>query len=525
MTSPSISYYNPKVNKINESKTLTQAEWIGLILGISVLFGAFVRFFPGLMTGFPLNDGGMFLSMIQDLRESRGILPEFTSYNRLNIPFAYPPFGFYFARFSSDIFGASDIDTLRWLPPLVNTASILVFYLLTSEILSSKQLGALAAGFYALMPGAYGWFVMGGGLTRSFGSIFLLLAALSVLRVFKSGTAWNTALSILYCSLTVLSHPEAGLHTAAICVLLWFFYGRNAGSFGRAILIGVGVLLATSPWWLTVVSYHGLLPFFSALHTGYNGKPVWIALGDLLIGADVTPVLAILRIIGLIWSLWTRQYLLSLWVLLPYLVEPRSAPSVANYPLAMMLALVFAQAIPRSISILGRKPAAEIHKDKKVNNILLGILIYMFIESNLYGFRLVGNSLTPGERDAMSWIELNTPADAFFLPLTGVLSPETDPFAEWFPALTQRHSQSTIQGYEWTLADGFFRRYSLLSELQRCDSVDCVERWSRENDLPYDYAVLAANRAKGKLGRSFQMNPGYARVYYAQDIAVYEKKP
>ncbi len=509
---------------MNESKTLTQIEWNGLIIGISVLFGAFVRFFPGLMTGFPLNDGGMFLSMIQDLQESQGLLPRFTSYNQLSIPFAYPPFGFYLARLISAAFGATEVDILRWMPPFVNTVSILVFYLLASEILTSRSLGALAAGFYALTPGAYGWFVMGGGLTRSFGSIFLLLSILLVLRTYKVGTVKNIALSILYCSLAVLSHPEAGFHTAAICLLLWFFYGRSVGSFWRAVFVGAGTMVVTSPWWLTVISYHGLAPFLSALHTGYNGKPIWNAMMDLLIGGGIFPVLAVLRIIGIGWSIWTRQHVLLFWTILPYLVEPRSAPSVANYPLTMMLALAFAQAIPWLVSILRRKPVVtEIYKDKKINNVLLGILIYLFIESNLYGFRLVGNSLTLGEREAMKWMEVNTPSDALFLPLTGVPSPETDPFVEWFPALAGRRSQSTIQGYEWLLADGFFQRYSVLSELQRCKSVDCVEQWSQDNDLPYDYAVLTANNAKGELGRSFRMNPNYARVYFTQEVVVYEK--
>ncbi|MCE7859895.1 MAG: hypothetical protein DYG86_08930, partial [Chloroflexi bacterium CFX2] len=440
------------------------------------------------------------------------------------IPFAYPPFGFYFAWMISSALRVSDLTILRWLPPLVNTLSIIVFYLLASEILVSKPSGALAAGFYALTPGAYGWFVMGGGLTRSFGSIFLLFSVLSVLRTFKVGTARNIALSILYCSLAVLSHPEAGLHTAAICLLLWFFYGRSVRSFWRAILVGAGVLVATSSWWLAVISYHGFGPFLSAMHTGANGIPLWQGLTNLLRGAEVVPFMVILRLIAILWGLWTRQYLLVIWTFLPYLIEPRSAPSVARYPLTMMMALVVTQAIPWFLSILRRKPAEEeIYKNKRVNHVLLGILIYMFIESNLYGFRLVGNSLNVGEREAMNWIEGNTPPEALFLPLTGVPSPETDPFVEWFPAQAKRRSQSTIQGYEWLLADGFFQRYSLLSELQRCDSAECVEEWSQDNALPYDYVVLTANNAKGELGRSFQMNPNYVQVYATQEVMVYEK--
>ncbi len=55
-------------------KQLTRKEWVILFLGGATLFGAIVRFFPGMQAGFPLNDGGMFLSMIRDLRVSHYVL-------------------------------------------------------------------------------------------------------------------------------------------------------------------------------------------------------------------------------------------------------------------------------------------------------------------------------------------------------------------------------------------------------------------------------------------------------------------
>jgi len=66
-------------------------RWADVFLLISVLFGAWMRFMPTLLTGTPINDGGMFYVMILDLRAHRFLLPAFTSYNHLNIPFAYPP--------------------------------------------------------------------------------------------------------------------------------------------------------------------------------------------------------------------------------------------------------------------------------------------------------------------------------------------------------------------------------------------------------------------------------------------------
>ena len=137
-----------------KKKTFARDEWIMLFFGTTLLFGMIIRFFPGIQAGFPLNDGGMFLSMIRDLRASHYTIPAVTSYNNLNIPYAYPPFGFYFAGLVSDIFNLSEISLLRWLPPTINTVSILVFYKLASLLLESRTRGVVAAIFYALTPGA-----------------------------------------------------------------------------------------------------------------------------------------------------------------------------------------------------------------------------------------------------------------------------------------------------------------------------------------------------------------------------------
>ena len=65
-----------------------------LLLFVALLFGAIVRFYPAISNGFPLNDGGMFYTMVQDLKANGYALPQFTTYNHADIPFTYPPFGF-----------------------------------------------------------------------------------------------------------------------------------------------------------------------------------------------------------------------------------------------------------------------------------------------------------------------------------------------------------------------------------------------------------------------------------------------
>src|SRR5687768_5017216 len=97
-------------------KQLTSDELAALLLLAALVFGTWLRLNPALMAGFPMNDGGMFYTMIQDLRVNHYLLPLHTTYNNLNIPFAYPPLPFYVAGFISDIFRISLLQVLLWLP-------------------------------------------------------------------------------------------------------------------------------------------------------------------------------------------------------------------------------------------------------------------------------------------------------------------------------------------------------------------------------------------------------------------------
>ncbi len=95
------------------------------------------------MAGFPLNDGGMFLVMLRELKSNHFLIPAFTSYNYSNIPFAYPPFGFYAGAFLN-VLGIPDIEILRWLPVIVDVLTIPGFFPARRNIIgrsSARRLG------------------------------------------------------------------------------------------------------------------------------------------------------------------------------------------------------------------------------------------------------------------------------------------------------------------------------------------------------------------------------------------------
>ena len=81
----------------------------------------------------------------------------------------------------NNLLGLSLLNVLHWLPALVNTACIPALYLLAKELLEDDLQAALSAFAFALTPHLMDWLSMGGGLTRSFGTLFMLLTALFAL--------------------------------------------------------------------------------------------------------------------------------------------------------------------------------------------------------------------------------------------------------------------------------------------------------------------------------------------------------
>ena len=106
-------------------RTLSTDDQSKLLLLIAILLGGIVRFMPPAMAGFPVNDGGMFYVMVEELKANHFLLPVFTQYNLAHIPFAYPPFGLYITALLSSLLHIPALDIIRWLPALVSTFCLL----------------------------------------------------------------------------------------------------------------------------------------------------------------------------------------------------------------------------------------------------------------------------------------------------------------------------------------------------------------------------------------------------------------
>jgi hypothetical protein len=529
-------------------KPIRRTEWADLIFIIAIFLGAFMRFNPTLLSGFALNDGGMFAVMVDDLKASHYLLPAFTTYNHLNIPFAYPPLGFYLGRIASDLFGWSASQTLRWVPAFFASLSVPAFYLLTLRLLKNKYYAALSTLFFALMPRALSWYVMGGGLTRSPGQLFMLLTLATVVRLYEQNRRVDILLAGLFGGLAAMSHPEAAVHTFVSALFLWIMLSRKWTGFINSILVGLIVLVVSAPWWVTVIHYHGIEPLLKGAATGQKTLAVFHLLFFVFTEEPYATVIAVLGLIGIAHRLLHRDYLLPLWMAIPFFVEGRSAAGPAAIPLAMLAAIGLVDVIFAGLGVLGARSASiptqesaeketmAAHVLPAERNIFIYVLLYLIFSAYQFGLGLSSATLYPPDQEAMNWVRAHTPDSSSFLVLTGTSSVSCDSVLEWFPALTGRQSIFTVQGTEWTQGPNFNQYVTSTYAAQKClatGDASCLDAAVSRSayDFIYVSKILRVDNCSPlspqKIFPAFldhiRADPGFQTVYETDGVLILEK--
>jgi hypothetical protein len=475
----------------------------------------------------------MFYVMVRDIQQAGYALPAFSSYNGQDIPFAYPPFALY----------------LGALVPAV--------YVLMRGILPSRAAAGFAIVAFVLMPRSHAWLLVGGGLTRATGLLFAVLALIALHRMFTTRDLRRLWAAVPLTALSVVSHPEIGWFTAFSAVLFCAFYGlHKQGLLGLAVT-GLGAIALTSPWWGAVLLRHGPDPFLTAAGTG-NHHEIQAFLTSLVklqyTEEGSIPLLAALGVVGAFPAISSRLYLVPIWLVALFILEPRSAATYATIPLAMLIGLLFDQFIaplapwrrrdghptrrwrqgpPEDTPLAVSAPSAWRSK------IAIGAMSAGFVVVSAYIFYLalttvrasnaeVMEALSPGEVQGMTWVTENTPPDSRFAVLTYDFWAD-DAVTEWFPALTGRQSLSTAQGREWVPGHSFQDVIRSHDDLALCTfySAQCIEDWSAREGVAYDYVFLSQHCCSSGLIDSLVEPRGYRMVFSNGAVGIwkYERPP
>jgi asparagine N-glycosylation enzyme membrane subunit Stt3 len=516
-------------------KPLDRDTWANLLLFLALLLGIFVRFNPTSLAGFAVNQGGMFAVMVDDLKSNHYLLPVYTSYNHLNIPFAYPPLGFYIGAIVSQVFSIDSVQVIRWLPAFFASLSIIAFYVLARRLVKNTYFASVAVLFFALMPRAFSWYVTGSGLTRAPSQFFLLLTLAMVVRLYEEKRRTHIWTAGIFAGLTILSHPEAAIHMITSVIFLGIMIAPSRKSFLHTVGVGLIAFILTSPWWMTVIHYHGIAPLINAAQTGQKTSAIFNLLFFDFTEESYMTVLAVLGLIGIARCIVHREYLLPLWLVIPFLVEGRSAVLPAAIPLSMLAALGFIDVVG---GVLSKFESGANERDQ-VHGIEFGILIYLVsyltFSTYQFGTELILTSLPIADREAMGWVKENTPAGSRFLVLTGTNSISCDAVLEWFPALSERQSLFTVQGTEWTKGADFVPYVLSTYGVQEClreGDISCLDSAVHRNEYDFLYItkVSRQNCRPVKLPKAFyyflnsvRHNPGFHLAYESDDVIIFGK--
>lgn len=499
-----------------------------LLLLAATALGAATRLLP-LIGTFPLRDGGLFYVMIRNLAAHHFLLPDFTTYNRAHIPFAYPPFGLYFTAALHAVTGLPLLTLLRVVPFGVSVLAIPAFYLLARALLPGP-VPIIATFLFAILPESYSSEIQGGGVTRAFGLLFALLALSQIALLCRKRNERHMLPAAVFCALTLLSHLEWTWFVAYSSVVFALTLRPSPATGLRLAGVAAGAALLTAPWWLLVMARYGTGIFLVTVQGSAHVFPWYLGLTELL-QLDLTneiwfPLATALALLGIIGALRRREWLLPVWLLVLFTVESRGTSLRSVVPVSLLAAVgLYYVVLPLLRDALSRRALAGV--------LALG-LAWLTVTGMLFETS-VSDTLRPQDQAALHWVRVHTTGSARFLVITSKYWAYDD-VSEWFPALTHRVSVATVQGYEW-IPGGFARQFGRDQAAQRCSTrgAGCLLTWFHHYHLVPGYVYVSVGRPSGPatsaglihddccrwLRAALTSNPHFTRVFQGTGAAIY----
>lgn len=493
-----------------------------------------VRLITVLASGhFPVNDGGMFYAMTRDLRANGFRLPAVTSYNGMRLPFAYSPLAFYLCGGLSSVSGISLLTLFRVVPLVATAATIPAFALVARAMLPTRRLAAVATAVFAMLPSSFTWSIMGGGVTRSLGLLFATLAVHQAHRLFAQGKARAWVPGGLFVGLALLSHLETGVFAAFVFPTFWVAFAPGRREIARLVGAGMVAGLVIAPWVATVVLQHGPGPFVDAGQTGGHNPLAVLQLVVLAFTLEPWfPVIALLGVIGAVHRCRERRRFLVAWPVIIVLLDSRAGPAYVAAPAAMLAAIGLVEVVAPFLREHQHFAFPSLVRPERAFAGMFGVAGVLGCLAMPHGVRSPIRSLSDDSVRAMEWARSNTPSDARFLVLTGEEQWQRDALAEWFPAIAERQSVATAQGYEWRGEAAFQHQNGLADDLQSCwsEDLDCVRKQiAGQFDWP-EYLVIARSpfehrrRDDPALLAEVRSGGDWREVFEDEAVAIFERE-
>ena len=538
------------MREVNLEKLTQKPEKLGisLIVLVITLIGAAIRIFLVKHYDFPLNDGGLFKTMVNDIIGNGYRLPAFTTYNHAQIPFAYPPLPFYVVIFLHKVFNIGLISIFHYFPVICSILSIPAFYKLSSAILNSDVQLIHATFAFSIAAPAIEWNIMGGGVTRSLGYLFSILALYHSVLLFKIFDVKRLVYSIIFLSLTGYCHLEV-LFVTIIFITVIYLFSEFVDTFTVYIRLLLGTFLLFSPYIIRTMYINGYQTLISAFQSGdFNllnsiGK---FLLSNLTGEYLFTPILVI-AMIAFVRLLIRHEYFLPILTLVPIFANPRSMERSIILPICLLAGYGI-----ETIVLAGLKKNTQDLEDNTTpqhssengkalfpNRISAIFIGYLFVHSLIFGSLFLLDSpstieaLSKADREAMEWVRNNTSKESIFLVLTPYSNWETNQRMEWFPAIADRKSVLTVQGTEWLSNNQFSRQQDIYEKVNKCvmENIKCINEMTSQEGITFTYIYISGTLTDRLTGyesplpieNALLLSKTYTLIYEDSSIRIFRK--
>jgi hypothetical protein len=425
--------------------------WALLAAVIAALLG--YRAFLAASTDFPITDGALFYNFVRAIAQTFPGLPDAVRYNGNDIPLAYPPLSFWIAAAFTRA-GVDPLAIVHYAPIAMNAGYVLLFAALLLRHGHSRLFAALALLFTFTALRSYEWLVMGGGLSRSAGSLFFLLALIAAglppawgERVAAGPSRTRLVLAGLCIGLAILSHMEWGILAAACFVTSRGLGARSLTDFIHDNLIAGGTALAlVLPWAASVLQAHGLEPFLAA---GDSSDWSLLITATKVLGTFLRNGGNLFMLLGLAVMIARRDWFWTIFILHCMLLTPRQGDT----PVVLSIGVMSAHGVLAFTRLLQRINLRPFQAGG-ISAVLVALTIGWQVHRDS-GMATLSAPLSPSRLQAMAWVRAHHEDRDY-----AVVSRHFwayDASAEWLPTLTGARSINTVQGREW-LPDGSYSR-------------------------------------------------------------------
>jgi len=452
----------------------------------------------------------LYMAMARQIQSAGYALPvRIEHYTAGGLPMAYPPLGFYVWAVLNDLLGISFYQLDLWTRLVYYPIAGGIFYKLSEELTGDRTTAAVSTVLAFSSLATFRWHLEHGGGIRTLGYIWMFAAIYTAVRYYRS-ESWKWAAATAVCfGGAVLTHPQYAPMAGLGVLTVYLSEDRSPAGLLAGAGIAVGGFVLSAPYYVTVISHHGIEPYLWA--AGTHG-------GLFQIISNLNRVLNPMKYSSV--GLFTTMVMYGSLLGLPAVIQDRNW-TLAALPAMMIvvngikfrfimpfLALLFAVGLFRVV--LPELIDEFRLPDLGLSEIAAVAVVVVAITTGVPQMGSLNEKAWNADHEAAAeWIQGNTDPDATFYIIDR---------NEEIPYYAERTGLAVPWGAEWDGPGAYERNLRIHGEMWDCRMASCYDSVLKKYSLRPDYVYTYAGSVNQS---SFESSRLFSQVYNENGIVIY----